>query len=512
MVRTAILLILAAFAAEPQTSARALANAERGEMLAVLKNDEKTTPSESTIPDGELIARIIDYASQELGQRIRPGAIDHFWAIEPERRNVATDFAAARDKGALASWLATLSPELADYGALKTAYRHYAAIVARGGWTALPAGNSPALGQPSPIAAALRARLEAEDYTLPAVVDPAMFDEGLANGLQAFQARHGLAADGKLGPATRTALDISATSRLDGIEANLERLRWLPRPMPEDRLEVDIGAADATLFESNRPILTMRVVVGKPSTRTPMFRSQLEAVVFNPPWNVPDVIAKKEILPKAARTPGYWANEGFVMTAQGVQQRPGPKNALGQIKFDLNSPFGVYLHDTPTKSAFQQPNRALSHGCMRLEKPRELAQLALGWDAAKVDDATASGVTVRDALPRTIPLFVLYRTVVVDSGGAVVFRPDVYGWDAKLSAALAASRPISKPPALLHPALGPGVDRPATVTREGGYWPVYDLRRTPAPAEEARRPIATGQPRWLDEGQGQRTDSLQSCS
>jgi murein L,D-transpeptidase YcbB/YkuD len=438
MFRNVVLLISALSLGNSQSVSVPLTPADRTQIFAALKKDEMATSPAPTATDEELTRDIIIYATQELGQRVRPSVIDKFWAIEPSRHDVEKEFVEARATGDLGTWLADLSPAQPDYASLKTAYKQYAALAAAGGWQALPPATPPKADQASVLSVPLRARLAKEGYAVAPPVDSAIFDDGLIGALQLFQTRHGLAADGKLGPATRAALDMPAAARLDQIEANLERLRWLPRPLPADRLEVDIAGAEAALFQAGRATLSMRVVVGKPSTQTPMFASQLEAVVFNPPWNVPGVIAKKEILPKAARSPGYWASEGFVMTPQGVQQKPGPKNALGQIKFDLPSPFGVYLHDTPAKSAFGLPARALSHGCMRLEKPRDLAQIALAWDAGKVDDATAAGVTSREAMPRPIPLFVVYRTVVVDSAGVVNFRPDVYGWDVKLTKALTA--------------------------------------------------------------------------
>jgi len=226
------------------------------------------------------------------------------------------------------------------------------------------------------------------------------------------------------------------------IDANLERWRWLPHDLPDDRLELDTGAAEATLYVAGRPALQMRAIVGDPSHKTPMFASRVDAVVFNPPWNVPDSIARKEILPKAARDPGYLSRNGFVRTTQGLQQRPGPGNALGQVKFDLRSPFGVYLHDTPGRASFARRARTLSHGCMRLEQPRELAERLLavqGWARARIDQAIAAGSTQRVSLRNPMPLFVVYRTASVDQDGWATFRRDRYGWDHKLLAALANS-------------------------------------------------------------------------
>lgn len=239
-------------------------------------------------------------------------------------------------------------------------------------------------------------------------------------------------------------------TRAAQIEANLERLRWLPRDLPLDRLEINVATADATLYRQGRAALTMRIVVGDLRHKTPIFTSRIEAVILNPPWNVPSSIAAKEILPKAARDRGYLARNHYRFVDGRLQQRPGADNALGRLKFDLPSPYGVYLHDTPGKTAFQKTVRTLSHGCMRLEKPRELAVALLesqGWSPARLDDAIETGETQRIALQSPLPLFVTYQTAIVDEAGEVRFAPDVYGWDTKLAAALAgAVHPIAEAP------------------------------------------------------------------
>ena len=459
------LFILAGAALALQAPPQALTPGERSDIAAALARDETAVILPANPTDADLIAQAQAYARTALGQRVRPLAIDKLWAIEPPRRDVAAEFAAARAEGRLGPWLQAAAPATIEYDRLQAAYRQYATLAAQGGWSPLPAGKAVKPGDTAEVVVRLRARLVQEGYaiptgladtlptvqvlgaaapalTAPSARDPAVFDPGLAAALALFQTRHGLEPDGKLGAATRQALIVPALALRDQIEANPERLRWLPRPLPRDRVEVDTGLAEATLFRDNQPALTMRTVVGKPKTKTPMFVSQLEAVVFNPPWNVPAEIARAEILPKAARQPGYWESEGFTHTANGVQQKPGPKNALGQLKFDLPSPFGVYLHDTPSRSAFARSNRALSHGCMRLEKPKDLAQLALAWSPDAVDAAIKTGETKRQALPAPIPLFVVHRTVFVDAAGVVNFRLDPYGWDDVLTRALASARPV----------------------------------------------------------------------
>ena len=391
--------------------------------------------------DDETLGRLTEsYADRELGVRVRPAAIDRLWALSSPQHDVPAEMNAARAAGRLADWLREARPHQQGYEALQIAAARYRAIVGRGGWRRLPSG--PALGENdrSPGVAPLRARLAAEGYSFAAQGDPATFDAALRRAVTDFQRRHALPPDGAVNTSTKVALNVPAEQRLAQIEANLERWRWLPHDLPPTRVEVDIAGAEAHVFEAGHEVLSMKVVVGDVRHRTPMFASRLEAVVFNPPWNVPASIASEEILPKATKNPGYLAANDFILVDGRLQQKAGPKSALGQYKFDLPSLFGVYLHDTPAKSAFGRRMRALSHGCMRLEKPKALAELLLapqGWSPETIAAAVAAGKTQAFTLRVPRPLFVIYWTAVADASGQVEFRPDVYGWDAKLTEALA---------------------------------------------------------------------------
>ncbi len=192
-----------------------------------------------------------------------------------------------------------------------------------------------------------------------------------------------------------------------------------------------------------RPVLSMRAIVGRPRNGTPSFIDEIESIVLFPPWNVPSTIAAKEIWPKARRTPGYLARQRFVVRpGGGLQQLPGPKSALGLVKFDLPNRYSIYLHDTPAKSLFAKDNRYFSHGCMRLQKPYDLAKWLLrsdpAWPAARIDEVLAGpAVTQHVPLVRPVPVYIFYFTAFVDEAGQVNFVPDPYGWDGKLSAMLA---------------------------------------------------------------------------
>ena len=379
----------------------------------------------------------IAYAAAQHGQRMRPSAIDANWALAPQPFDVAAEFESARAARALPQWLAALPPPSAGYRNLVDAYLRYLGFAAAGGWDILESGTLRA-GDQTPAVGNLRQRLQAEGYT-PSRDGADLFDPTLEAALIEFQRRNGLTEDGVLGPGTLAALNMPLSTRLDTIAANLERWRWLPRYMPARRIEVNIADQTLNYFDADLPRATMRVIVGTQAHVTPMFSAMIEGVVFNPSWTVPAWIAAQEILPRAASDPTYLARNGYSQNGGTLVQAPGAANALGQVKFDMPNSFGVYLHDTPAKSLFAFTDRRLSHGCVRLEAPRELAALVLAetaWSDAAIDQAIATGRTQRIALSAPLPVFFLYWTASTDLSGALHFTRDVYGWDSALIQAL----------------------------------------------------------------------------
>ena len=381
----------------------------------------------------------VRYAEAMHGQRLRPGRWPAEWAIRPAPYDARAALRTAETEGRVSAWLAELTPPAPAYAALLGALARYRALADNGGWESLAEPVKP--GAVGPAVAALRQRLAAEDAS---VTPGTAWDAALDAAVRRAQVRHGLAEDGVVGRATLAALNVSAAERGEQIAANLERWRWMPRSPPVYRVELNIADASLALIEPGKAPLAMRVVVGQPDKRTPMFQDQIKAVVLNPPWVVPDDIAAKEIWPKIRKDPAYKDREGFVVRADGhLEQKPGPRCALGTIKFDLSNPFGVYLHDTPARSLFAQPNRALSHGCMRVEQPNALAKRLLAgdsrWTPDAVDLAILTGTTVRVPLKTPVPVIVAYWTAFVDADGTVEFRPDIYGWDRALQRRLAMS-------------------------------------------------------------------------
>lgn len=221
-------------------------------------------------------------------------------------------------------------------------------------------------------------------------------------------------------------------NRLREIEVNLERQRWLPRRLPADRVWVNVAAERLVLYRADHPVFSTRVVVGEDveHNQSPEFRAVIDASFYNPPWVIPSDIVTAEILPKISQDPDYLTRNKMVMLTNGeVEQLPGPDAGLGLIMFDMPNKFDVYLHDTPDKHIFNRDNRRISHGCIRVQNPRELAALLMGQPIDAIDQGIAIGSTTRNNLPTPVPVFVVYETASADTDGTLHFCPDFYNRD-----------------------------------------------------------------------------------
>lgn len=399
----------------------------------------------------QLVALTMRYAKAVHSGRLAPADFDGNWGLRPAAYDPAPGFAVAVQNDRLAGWLEELSPPYTGYQTLQKGLVVYRDLAAKGGWAVIPEGPPLKLGDKGdPRIAQLEARLAIEDPTI-AVDKAPVFDEALQQALMRAQKRFGLNPDGVLGKGTLAALNVPVQLRIDQIVANMERWRWLPEELPADRIQVNIAAAVMSVFHHDAPTLTMRAVTGRPGDETPMLQSQIHSIVLNPPWNVPSSIATKELWPKERANPGYLARNDFIVipTEGGgtrLQQKAGDKAALGLVKFDFNNPYGVYLHDTPSRAKFASYSRLASHGCVRLEKPIPLAKQLLDgsaeWTAENVDATIASGKTVRAQLPKPMAVYLLYWTAYVTPDGQVNFRDDPYGWDRTLVQRIAASKAV----------------------------------------------------------------------
>jgi len=236
-----------------------------------------------------------------------------------------------------------------------------------------------------------------------------------------FQRRHGLATDGEIGPATKRALKVSIQSIIKKVKKNIILERLSP-PKGDEYVYINIPEFMMYYYRYGEPMLSMKVVVGKPKMRTPVFHRNMKYIVLNPRWNVPTSIYKKEYANKSYKE---LQKKGFDFNKEGkLYQKSGRRNALGVVKFLFPNKFNVYMHDTPAKSLFRRDRRAFSHGCIRLEKPIELLH-TLGYERKTRKNKWIT-------LKNKIPVYVEYHTVWVDDEGIIQFRNDIYGYERKL--------------------------------------------------------------------------------
>jgi murein L,D-transpeptidase YcbB/YkuD len=283
--------------------------------------------------------------------------------------------------------------------------------------------------------------------------DSDLYDPSLVEAVRSFQVRHGLEVDGIVGPVTLRQLRVPPSERALQIELAIERLRWFPEPLGERFIIVNIPAFRLLAFEADlsAPRLVIDVVVGKAARlmRTPVMHADMTTVVFRPYWEVPPGIAKREILPRIERDPGYLKRQRMEIVGGRVRQRPGEGNALGLVKFLLPNRYQVYLHDTPARALFGRARRDFSHGCIRLADAPALAEFVLanrpGWDRQRIEEAMRRGKNdVHIAVDPPIPVYLFYTTAIVDSEDRVHFFDDIYGHDAALREMLALSPPPTR--------------------------------------------------------------------
>ena len=398
-----------------------------------------------------------------------PARLPADWHVRPRRADLGRVLERALAAHDLQGALAPLEPAHGGYLRLRDLLGRYRRLARSGGWSAVPPGPPLRRGSGGPRVRLLRARLAAEGDLEAARARGSVVDADVAAAVRRFQARHGLDTTGVVRERDLAELDVPAGARVRQIELNLERWRWLPDTLGERHLLVNIPAFTLEARERGRPVLGMRVVVGREVSRTPMLSDSVTYVVFNPVWEVPPDIASGEVLTSILKEPGYLAKNHLrlyrgrgrearevdpatvdwkTVTPEAfpfaVKQDPGPDNAVGRVKFMCPNPYAIYLHDTPAGHLFDARERDFSHGCVRVGKPLELVHYLLrgkkGWDSLRIATAWDSLKNLAVILPRPVPVHLLYWTAWVDEQGAPQFRRDVYGLDSLLTDALSRAR------------------------------------------------------------------------
>jgi L,D-transpeptidase YcbB len=369
----------------------------------------------------------------------KPKDLGQAWHINPREERVDSALVLTLREDDLGAGLTRMRPQDPGYDSLRVALAKYRALAANGGWPEVPRGRRLRRGDTGSETrlASLRMRLAAEGYAVDSTAPTSRFDRVLAASVAQFQARHGIVVDSALGEATVDALNVPVDYRVAQIASNLERYRWMPRSLGSRYIFVNVPRFKLTAFDSGQQTLEMKVIVGKDyeNRATPVFSDSMEYVIFRPYWNVTPSIAAKEIFPLEAAYPGFIASQDMEVYYEdgrrSVRQRPGPRNALGYAKFMFPNDFNIYLHDTPNHELFNRNVRAFSHGCIRLEKPTELAECVLGWPKEKVEAAMHGANNRQVTLPEKIPVYIVYFTTIVENG-ELYFGNDLYDRDSKL--------------------------------------------------------------------------------
>jgi murein L,D-transpeptidase YcbB/YkuD len=413
----------------------------------------------------------LTYGAHLLHGRQRLAAVDAGGMAKDEATDLARLLHHALATEQITATLHSLLPPYAEYTRLRQALVQYRRLAAHGGWPTLADGPPLHQGDQNERVVALRYRLRRTgDLITPPAADEALFDKAVEQAVGAFQKRHGLAVDGIVGSVTLAAMNVSVEERVRQLILNLDRRRWLPRQLGHRYVLINIPDFTVRVVEDDQPVLTMRAVVGKPSWPTPVLSSVVTHLIFNPFWEVPARIISQEILPHLRRDPAYLAQhhlrviQGWEAKSQTIDPRtidwstvsatrfpyrlrqdPGPGNALGRVKFVFPNRFHASMHDTPSRELFARPMRAFSHGCIRLEKPLELAAYVLREASAgsreAIDTTVASGMTRQVPLPQPLPVHLVYHTAWVDTDGTVHFRTDIYGHDQAQVTAVEAKPP-----------------------------------------------------------------------
>jgi murein L,D-transpeptidase YcbB/YkuD len=445
---------------------RALIASARGED----GSDEGLTASQLADLDLLLTDAFLLYAAHLVGGRVDPVAIHPEWSAVRREADLVAALDSALADGDIEAALESLLPRHAEYRRLRATLERYRRIAASGGWPEIPARTLRS-GREDDAVPLLRTRLRLSgDLAVPgeddadgaaAGADDRRFGPDLEAAVRRFQARHGLEQDGIVSLETSAVMNTPVEDRIRQLELSLERWRWLPRELGERHIRVNIAGFDLDVFEGDTVVFSTRVMVGQRFRRTPVFSDRMTYLVLNPTWTIPPGILEQDKLPLIRRDVDYlrqnrirvFAPSGQEVPASSVdwsamtgntgyrlRMEPGPENPLGQVKFMFPNQYSVYLHDTPSRELFDRNRRDFSSGCIRVERPLELATYLLGsdprWSRERIDAALRNPAEQTVPLPRAVPVHLLYWTAWAETDGTVHFREDVYGRDAALDAAM----------------------------------------------------------------------------
>lgn len=428
--------------------------------------DAASLPKNEDLPalarlDLGLTAMAIKFARHASGGQFDPNRLSRYYDIVPETVPAASVLKVLAYSPFSDTYLRSLQPQHPAYAAMKAELGKLRKEMAGREFVPIADGKRVKPGQSDPRIVALRARLKDMGLLPPeSDADSEMLDPALSTALKQFQKQAKIKETGSLNSDTVTALNDHGGDRdLRRLTYNMERMRWLPKNLGEKFVFVNTAAFQVSVINQGNEIWRSKVIVGKPMNQTSAFHDQMETVVFSPTWGVPPSIIANEYLPKLWEDPSYLDREGIeVIDSSGevipssyidwnaytgrvpfnVVQPAGPSNALGEIKFLFPNKHDIYMHDTPTKKLFAKNSRAYSHGCVRVQNPRDFATVVLGWSRTKVDKYVGYGETQSIPLPVKIPVHLTYFTAWPDESGKILYFSDIYGRDKTIEKALSA--------------------------------------------------------------------------
>lgn len=406
--------------------------------------------------------------SHLMSGKVDPQTIDTDWKVVRREGDPLKILNESLEKQDVWSGLEGVKPTYKAYKRLKDQLKKYRDIAAAGGWEAIPEGETIKLNMVDERVVALRTRLkltgDLKSYTYD---EEQLYDETVAAAVKAFQKRHGLDIDGNLGKSTLATLNVPVDRRIQQIELNMERCRWLPQSLGKKYIMVNLPAFELELINDGAVEMEMIVATGKPFRQTPVFSAKMTYLVLNPYWTVPPTILTQDILPAQMKNPNYLDNlnikvlggDGSVLSASSIdwsamnprsfpytlRQDPGKNNALGQVKFIFPNTYNIYMHDTNHPEVFTKADRALSSGCIRLSRPLDMAKYFLlgdaGWTEQQLSKVLASEQNYSVILKEPVQVHMQYWTAFVDETGQLNFRKDVYSRDDRVMEVLYEAAP-----------------------------------------------------------------------
>lgn len=416
-------------------------------------------PARAAELDVFLTKTYFEYASALSTGIIDPAELDVIWTILPEEPDYVGLLEEAAAEGKIAESLNQLRPVHKQYGLLRDAYLRLLDVQSDGGWPLPGFHDTVTENDSASYVVKLKQYLQTTgdlEVNNQQYISSPLFDTELTEAIKRFQQRHGILDDGIPGENTQAIMNVPLSQRLNQVILNLERLRWLPDDLGENHIVINIPDFTFEYQREGEPVLEMNVVVGENEHYTPVLEDTLYSVIFNPSWNVPNSIATKEIFPKMLEDPDYMEENRYLVLKDSyvskdtidihefdwsevsrdsfpffIVQEPGPWNSLGQIQFMLENQYSIFLHDTPAGHLFDREQRDFSHGCVRLEKPEELAltllQEQLPNDTIMKYISEDEKQVVR--LDEKIPVHLIYQTAWIGEGNQIHFREDIYEFD-----------------------------------------------------------------------------------